>query len=96
MSVTIAVPPDLSERVAEFITAQALAIEVVPEGSGTVQVVPSADRQQSDPSTLRAGGWITCPDAFALASKLDVPTRVVGKLFNVLDIKIRECQLGCF
>ena len=96
MSTSIGVTAALAEKLAEFVKAGKLPIEVVSEGSGTVQVVQSEDRQQSDASTLQAGGWIACPDAFALASKLGVPTQAVGKLLNHLDIKIRQCQLGCF
>jgi hypothetical protein len=96
MSATIGVTQDLAEQVAEFVKAETLALEVVSAGSGTVQIVQTEDKEQSDPSTLRAGGWITCTDVFALASKLGLPTRTMGKFLNVLDIKIRECQLGCF
>lgn len=96
MSATIGVTQDLAEQVTEFVKAETLALEVVSAGSGTIEIVRSEDQQQSDPSTLQAGGWVTCTDAFAVASKLGLPTRTMGKFLNLLDIKIRECQLGCF
>ncbi|MCK4340453.1 MAG: hypothetical protein KAY37_01860 [Phycisphaerae bacterium] len=96
MSTTLGVPAALAEKVMEFIRAKTLPLEVVAEGSGTIQVVQSEGRQQSDPSTLQAGGWIACEDAFAAASKLAIPTQTMGKLLNTLDIRMRSCQLGCF
>jgi hypothetical protein len=96
VSVRIGVPETLVDRVSEFIKANALAIDVVKDGGGAVQVVESEGRQPSDPSTLQAGGWIACADAFDMASNLGIPTQTMGKLLNLLDVKLRQCQLGCF
>lgn len=96
MSATIAVPEALAEKVADFLKVEAVACEVVAGGDATICIVQSEDRQQSDPSTLQAGGWIACEDAFAMASKLGMPVPAMGKLLNLLDVRIRSCQLGCF
>ena len=96
MSVTIGVTSALAQTVADWVQAETLSVEVVSDGSGTVQIVRPEGRQQSDPSTLQAGGWITCGDARALAAKLEVPVPAVGKLLDVLDIRLRNCELGCF
>ena len=96
MSKTISVTGELAGKVADFVAAETLAIEVVPSGDGTVRVVESEGRVQSDPSALQAGGWITCEGARAMASKLGIPVSAMGKLVDVLDIKIRSCELGCF
>jgi len=96
MSTTIGVPEPLAEKVRAFVEAQKLDCEVVVDGDGTLRVMQSEGRQQSEPPTLQAGGWIACPDAFALASSMSVSSQTVGKLLNELDIKVRQCQLGCF
>jgi len=37
-----------------------------------------------------------CERAQALAGELGVPIIVVGRALNLLNIKIMQCQLGCF
>lgn len=39
---------------------------------------------------------ITCERAHALAGELGVEKAVIGRALDLLDIKITECQLGCF
>jgi hypothetical protein len=39
---------------------------------------------------------IDCERAQALAGELGVPIMVVGQALNQLNIKIVQCQLGCF
>ncbi len=39
---------------------------------------------------------LSCSDAFRIAHDLDVPPAVVGRVCNELQIKISDCQLGCF
>lgn len=39
---------------------------------------------------------ISCNDAWALAEKLDIPKREIGRYCSEHGIKIRHCQLGCF
>ena len=41
-------------------------------------------------------GKIDCPQALAIARKLNVTPREVGKAIDGLGIKIHNCQLGCF
>ena len=41
-------------------------------------------------------GRIKCAEALAIAKKLKVPTKKVGKAIDDLGIKIINCQLGCF
>ena len=40
-------------------------------------------------------GRIPCAAAFKLAEKLGI-TPIIGELLNELNIKIIQCQLGCF
>jgi len=96
MGATIGVPAELDEKVGHFIREAGLPLTVVVDGSGTVTVFQSEGHQQGDAETLRAGGWISCPDAFAVADKLGIETKHMGKLLDELDVKIKGCQLGCF
>lgn len=96
MKVTLSVPEGLRDSVRSFLQAESLSIEVVSDPDATVRVVQGSGRQQSDLSTLQAGGWITCAAARAMTSKLRTDGRKVGKLLDLLDIKIRDCELGCF
>jgi len=41
-------------------------------------------------------GRITCARAQGLARALGVPYAVVGQVADDLQIRIKECQLGCF
>ncbi len=41
-------------------------------------------------------GKIACATAFRLAGELSLSTQEMGKLLNELEIKIKQCQLGCF
>ena len=41
-------------------------------------------------------GNINCAQALAIASKLKVPPKDVGKAIDGLGFRIRNCQLGCF
>lgn len=39
---------------------------------------------------------ITCPQAFAIAEKHNIPKNEISEYCNTHGIKIKECQLGCF
>ena len=41
-------------------------------------------------------GTLECEVAQQIAEDLGVENKVVGKLANQLDIKLKNCQLGCF
>ena len=43
-----------------------------------------------------ADGRLPCPAAFEIARKLKVPPKQVGDAATKLQVKIRNCQLGCF
>lgn len=96
MSITIGAPESLATKITEFVKTETLPWSVITGETGTIRVVQSEGQQQSDASTLQAGGWIACHVAFAMAGKLDVPPKIVGKLANLVDTRIKECQLGCF
>jgi len=41
-------------------------------------------------------GKIPCAQAFQLAEECGLSRRRLGELLNELEIKIVQCQLGCF
>lgn len=45
---------------------------------------------------LDAAGELTCPAIFDLASRLKTTPMRVSEAANILGLKIRGCQLGCF
>jgi len=42
------------------------------------------------------GGRLTCEKAHELGKELDVPLQEIGAVCNELNIRIKDCQLGCF
>ena len=96
MPARLAVPETMLESVSGFVTREGIPLDVVPGSAGDVQVVQSAQRQQSTATVLESGGWIACSTALQIAEKLGVKSTAVGKLLDELDIRVRACQLGCF
>ena len=41
-------------------------------------------------------GRLTCEKAHELGKDLGVPLQEIGAVCNELNIRIRDCQLGCF
>ncbi|MBN2561366.1 MAG: hypothetical protein JXQ75_10600 [Phycisphaerae bacterium] len=96
MSASLSVPEALREQVAAFVSDEGLSIEVVSDSDATVRAVESEERLPCNLTTLQVGGWIACPTARAVAEKLGVGGRKMSALLNILDIKVRACELGCF
>ena len=96
MAGTLGVPEGMLKQVSEFVEAKAISLRVVGDGDCTVRVVQSEERLPSTPAVLHTGGWIACATARSMAGKLGIKPRDMGKLLNHLDIKIRNCELGCF
>jgi len=92
----LSVPDDMLREVRAFVEGRRIPLDVTAEPEGTVRVVRPAGREQSDPDTLRAGGWIACPTALEMAARLGIEPLELGALLDFLDIKVRACALGCF
>jgi hypothetical protein len=60
--------------------------------------ISSSDATQLDEAIKAAlkDGFLTCPTAFGIASRLRIPLQWVGDAVDKLGIRIVECQLGCF
>ena len=95
MKKTISIPKNLRGRVEEFIRKENL--EITRQEDAVVNVVQcDGERIESDMKTLYAGGWIACQTAREMAGELGIANRAMGRLLDLLDVKIRECELGCF
>jgi hypothetical protein len=61
---------------------------------------PLTDEQQKEIEKLvrsaAKDNRILCSGALAIAKSLGIPSREVGRIANELNIKISECQHGCF
>lgn len=96
MKKRIRIEASTAGQVREFFNVEGIDTEVVTDGNHDVAVVQCDDRRESDLDTIYSGGWIACETARALAKKLGIPVRQMGKLLNYLAVKIRRCSLGCF
>ena len=86
----------MRESVGAFVEGQEIPLRVACTDKCAVRVAEAGDPAQCDLCTLYSGGWITCTTARAMASKLKIAPRQIGELLNHLNVKIRECELGCF
>ena len=96
MTKRMAVPEDMIEGVAKFLSDEGIPLEAVPAGSQAALAVRRGERQQSDLHALAAGGWVACPAALVLAPRLGITTRQLGRLLDFLHVKVKACSLGCF
>lgn len=73
-----------------------LAITDGPGGTVRVEAAPEGDRRECELAVLYGGGWIACPVARAMASRLGIANRAMGRILDHFRIKVRHCDLGCF
>jgi hypothetical protein len=93
---TIGVPPPRRAAIEEFLRREALDWIVVDPPAGDLRIVEAAPKTECDGLVLHPGGRIPCAAALGLAQSFGVAGKVVGRLLNLLEIKVRDCQLGCF
>ncbi|MFH1744069.1 MAG: hypothetical protein ABIH23_34130 [bacterium] len=96
MVARLAVPDPLNEEIQKFINENDMALEIVDRAPYDLRVVVSGEQRQSIDDNLEASGWITCGHALQLAKQLGIPSLQFGALLDLLEIKVRECSLGCF
>lgn len=96
MSSTIGVPESRRKDMESFLQSQKIPLAVVSPEGGDVRVEESVEMMECSGAILYGGGWIRCPGALALARKLGMDPRDLGKTLDFLKIKIKECSLGCF
>jgi len=96
MSTTIGIPEKNRDSVAALLAAASVDHVIVSPGEGELNVLDAAKGETSDSDNLMAGGRIDCRVAWAMSKKHGIPLSVLGELINLLDIRIRNCALGCF
>ncbi len=94
---TLGIPGDLRTALSEFVAGEGIRLALVPtDDDCTVQVVAADEQRRCGLRTLYVGGFIACETARGMAVKLGIRTRQMGKLLDFLNIKVRNCGLGCF
>jgi hypothetical protein len=96
MAASLAVPESMATSIREFLAAESIPLDVVTSGPSAVRIEALTTRQQCTTDVLYTGGWIACGQALKMADALDIGAGNMGKLLNRLDIRVRQCQLGCF
>lgn len=56
---------------------------------------PDAD-ELKERCDIVAGGKVDCRAAFGFGARLGLDLKTFGKLLDAADVKIANCQLGCF
>ena len=79
-----------------FLESEGIDLELVSAPDEAAVGARPGDRKQGDLETIYAGGWIECPAAWALAQKLGISVQAMGSVLDHLDVKVRNCGLGCF
>ena len=83
-----------------FVRENDVPIELVDDSqSAGVSIISPAgknEKKMCDTKTLYPGGWIKCPTAWAMGKEHGLDLMQLGSLLDMLDIRIRECSLGCF
>jgi hypothetical protein len=79
-----------------ILDVDAIDLELTSNVADADVTVRLGDREPCDPETICAGGWIECPAAWAMAQKLGISVPNMGTLLAHLNVKVRNCGLGCF
>ena len=94
---TLGVPETMLAPLGEFVHAHGILVNVVSmDDDCTVRVVTADERRRCGLRRLYPGGFIACETARGMAVKLGIRTRQMGKLLDFLNIRVRNCGLGCF
>ncbi|HVP38876.1 MAG TPA: hypothetical protein VMS93_06785 [Candidatus Saccharimonadales bacterium] len=80
----------------KFLEAEGLPWALVEAPGGTLNLVEQDPPAECDVARLFPGGRILCSVALAMAETYQAPAGSIGRLMNLLKIKIHDCQLGCF
>lgn len=93
----IGVPAGRRAEIEQFLREEAIGWTITDVGSGTINIVEVPEPGQTcDRRILFPQGRIDCATALALAEEHEIESQSVGRLMNLLAIRIGKCQLGCF
>ncbi|MFH1754244.1 MAG: hypothetical protein ABIA59_00945 [Candidatus Latescibacterota bacterium] len=96
MAAKINGPDEMKETLNEFLGAENIDLTLSTGKSGAVTIIPGKEKKECTASELYPDGWITCARALEMASALAIANGAFGKILNKIDIKVRNCELGCF
>lgn len=94
--ITIGVGAKRRASLQEFIDAEGLPWTLVDAPGGQLNLSEEAQPAECDLERLVPGGRILCSIALEMAEVYHAPASSIGRLMNLLKIKIRDCRLGCF
>ena len=90
-------PPGFLEEIERLLASADVELSRADsEDAAAVCIIWVPDKLECGDSKLYVNGYMTCPSALEAAERLGVDRATFGKLLNLLDIKLRQCQLGCF
>ena len=96
MAELVSVSGVLRQRLSQFLLDEQIALQLAATGRGKIHVEDGSPRHQCTEDTIFADGWINCEDARTMARRLGIPVGQMGQLMDFLNVKIRNCGLGCF
>jgi hypothetical protein len=67
----------------------------IPENPGNLSHELLSELESLVNASIK-NGYLSCPVAWGIASKLNVPRIAVGALADKLGTRVTDCQLGCF
>ena len=89
--------PEQKKKLDDFFTGAGVSAKFADSMEDAVITVQwPNERHECDENNLFADGFSTCPNAFKVAAKIGVERAVFGQFLNALDIKLKQCQFGCF
>lgn len=94
--VKICAPESITPGLTKFIVDEGVALDLVGGNSDLKIELCGEERLESDLSILYSGGWVSCSTARTLAGKLGTTLPQMGDMLDLLNVKVRQCSLGCF
>jgi hypothetical protein len=67
----------------------------IPENPGHLSEEKLAELESQVKAAIK-DGYLSCPVAWGIAAKMNVPRMAVGALADKQGTRITDCQLGCF
>jgi hypothetical protein len=67
----------------------------IPENPGNLSQELLSELESLVKASIK-DGYLSCPVAWGIANKLNVPRIAVGAIADKLGTRVTDCQLGCF
>jgi hypothetical protein len=92
----VCVYESISAGLVELVRDKAIGLEIVTADADLRIEDSGTERLESDMDVLYSGGWVSCAVARDLAGKLEISLAQMGDMLDHLNVKVRQCGLGCF